>query len=94
LTPRAGANDIQGGDADVRYRALHGSAPPYLQSLQKNRGEKMQNLRRIYPKIALKMSENCAENALKLRAICASCTQIEQKNPRKIADFYTIRENI
>jgi len=45
----------------------------------------MQNLRRICPKIALKMSENCAKNALKLRAICASCAQIELKNPRKIA---------
>jgi len=35
----------------------------------------MQNLR-----------ENCTENALKLRAICASCAQIEQKNPLKIGE--------
>ena len=35
------------------------------QSLKKIVGEKMQNLR-----------ENCAENALKLHAICANCTQI------------------
>jgi len=36
-------------------------------------------------KFAQNLRENCAENALKLRAICASCAQIEQKNPRKIA---------
>jgi len=40
---------------------------------EENRGEKMQNLHRI-----------CTKNALKLRAICTSCTQIELKNPLKI----------
>jgi len=32
LTLHARANYIQGGDADVSSRALHGSAPPYLAS--------------------------------------------------------------
>jgi len=36
-------------------------------------------------KFAQNLPENCAENALKLRAICASCAQIKLKNPRKIA---------
>jgi len=50
----------------------------------------MQNLRRICQKIALKMSKNCAENALKLRAICAICAQIELKNPRKITQKFRV----
>jgi len=32
------------------------------------------------------LRENCAENALKLRAICTTCMQIELKNPLKIGE--------
>jgi len=48
----------------------------HKQSLQKIAGKNA--------KFAQNLRENCAENALKLRAICASCAQIELKNPRKI----------
>jgi len=37
-------------------------------------------------KFAQNLRENCAENALKLRAMCASCAQIELKNPLKISE--------
>jgi len=36
-------------------------------------------------KFAQNLRENCAENALKLRAICAICAQIELKNCEKFA---------
>ena len=60
-----------------RYRQLLTGYRPTVQSLQQIAGKNA--------KFAQNLPENCAENALKLRAICASCAQIELKNPRKIA---------
>jgi len=47
-----------------------------IQSLKKIAGKNA--------KFAQNLRENCAENALKLRAICASLAQTELKNPLKI----------
>jgi len=44
-------------------------------------------LREKNAKFAQNLPENCAENALKLRAICA---QIELKNPRKIMQKFRV----
>jgi len=50
----------------------------HLSVPEENRGENA--------KFAQNLRENCAENAPQLRAICASCAQIELKNPLKIGE--------